>query len=56
MMIVLQSPVVAGAKVGDVKLEWTTSLTWDGCQSAKSTFSRQRHSNTCQQTEPIYVV
>ena len=45
-MVVLQSPVVVGAKAGDVRLEWMISLTWDGCRPANSTFSRRRHSNT----------
>ena len=44
-MVALQSPVVVGAKAGDVSLESTTSFTWDGCRPANSTFSRLRHSN-----------
>ena len=42
----LQSAVVVEAKAGEVKLEWTANLTWDGCRPANNTFPRQRHADT----------
>ena len=50
-----QSPVVAGAKVGDVRLESTTSLTWDGCRPANIQYVFTTASFEYDYRGPIYV-